>query len=316
MDSLEHILCCNVCLKEFEESGDHTPRLLQCSHTLCERCIKQLIHDNKIDCPECRTRHEAKNEEKSFTQNKFLLSQIKHKVTGKQCQEHGEELILWCREETCRAQICRLCVREHQKHQIVDIEEEIKDAITRKVDGIVNILEARMKLMPTLQENLKIKNVDCVEELEIKREEINNIIDTMITQVKDQEKKTRNQIGNEISVIKGKLALLHNLKQDTAIGKDLKYKDLVNNKEGLRIIAENIDKLMAETGSYKYPEFEASTEPVENVLGSIREKEMLVSVFEQKDQERKNKARAEQIKCEGKIFKLSRVYRRYILTLS
>ena len=87
-----------------------------------------------------------------------------------------------------------------------------------------------------------------------------------------------------------------------AFGKDLKYKDLVNNKEGLRIIAENIDKLMTETGSYKYPEFEASTEPVENVLGSIREKEMLLSIFEQKDQERKNKARAEQIKCEGKIF--------------
>ena len=63
----------------------------------------------------------------------------------------------------------------------MDIEEEIKDAITRKVDGIVNTLEARMKLMPTLQENLKVKNVDCVRELEQKREEINNIIDTMIT---------------------------------------------------------------------------------------------------------------------------------------
>ena len=121
----------------------------------------------------------------------------------------------------------------------------------------------------------------------------------MITQVKEQEKETRNQIGNEVSVIKGKLALLHNLKQNTAFGKDLKYKDLVNNKEALRIIAENIDKLMAETGSYKYPEFEVSPQPVDNVLGNIREKEMSVSMIEQKDQERKNKSRTEHIQCEG-----------------
>ena len=250
-------------------------------------------------CPECKARHEVKNGEKSFTQNRFLLSQIRRKVTGKKCEEHGDELLLYCREDGSKTQICHLCVREHQKHQIVDIEAEIKDAITRKVDEIVNILESRMKMIPILQENLTGKNIDCVRELEKKKEEINQKIDTIITEVKDQEKETNHQIGNEISVIKGKLALLHNLKQDTKFGKYLKYRDLVNNKEALRIIAENIDKLMAQTGSYKYPEFEAIQVTDGNLLGNIQKKQMTVEMLQQ---ERRNNTRAKQIKCEGIIF--------------
>ena len=36
-DSLEHILACQICLEYFEETGDHVPRLLPCTDTLCER---------------------------------------------------------------------------------------------------------------------------------------------------------------------------------------------------------------------------------------------------------------------------------------
>ena len=91
------------------------------------------------------------------------------------------------------------------------------------------------------------------------------------------------------------------MKQDTKFGKNLKYNDLENNKEALRIIAENIDKLMAETGSYKYPEFEPNQATDGNLLGTIQKKEMTVEMLEQ---ERKNNTRAEQIKCEGRIFQI------------
>ena len=104
-----------------------------------------------------------------------------------------------------------------------------------------------------------------------------------------------------MSVIKGKLALPHNLKQETKFGKDLKYKDLVTNKEALRIIAENIDKLMAETGSYRYVDFQANQATDGNLLGNIQKKEMTVEMLEQ---ERKKNTGAEQIKCEGIIFQV------------
>ena len=154
--------------------------IFQDCSSVATHCVKDASN-NVLVCPECKARQEAKNGEKSFTQNRFLLSQIRRKVTGKKCEEHGEELILYCREYGCKTQICRLYVREHQKHQIVDIEEEIKDAINRKVDGIVNILETRMKMIPILQENLAGKNLDCVRELEKKKEEINQKLDTIIT---------------------------------------------------------------------------------------------------------------------------------------
>ena len=75
-DSLAEILCCSVCLEDYEEDGDHIPRLLPCTHTLCEACIKHLIKDNKLECPECRKQHKASNGEKSFSQNKYLLVQV------------------------------------------------------------------------------------------------------------------------------------------------------------------------------------------------------------------------------------------------
>ena len=112
-DSLQLMLSCVVCLEEFEDSSDHIPRLLPCTHTLCEACVKQLIRNQKLECPEGRAKHDAKNEEKSFPQNKYLLMQIKRIPTeakelksernGKElCEEHGRELVLFCKELGCQ----------------------------------------------------------------------------------------------------------------------------------------------------------------------------------------------------------------------
>ena len=75
--SLELLLSCQVCLEEYGEDGDHVPRLLPCTHTVCESCIKKLISDKKLNCPECRTKHEAEKEVKTFPQNKYLIAQIR-----------------------------------------------------------------------------------------------------------------------------------------------------------------------------------------------------------------------------------------------
>ena len=79
-DNLEGILSCQVCFEDFEPDGAHVPRLLPCTHTLCLTCIGQLIKRDMIECPECREKHEAKKDEKSFPQNKYTLVQMKRRT--------------------------------------------------------------------------------------------------------------------------------------------------------------------------------------------------------------------------------------------
>ena len=115
----QNLLLCTICSEEFEDSGEHIPRLLPCTHTLCETCIKQLIRNNKLKCSECRAKHDAKNEEKSFPQNKYLLMQIKRKPINVRvrkaqrsnkeiCVEHKRELVLFCKEPECLKPVCLL----------------------------------------------------------------------------------------------------------------------------------------------------------------------------------------------------------------
>ena len=123
-DSLEHILACQICLEDFKETGEHVPRFLPCTHTLCQRCLKELIRNKNIKCPECRADHAVVNKERSFPQNKYLLINIKRRHLKapeepkiiEVCEEHGKELILFCREVGCKKPICPICLtKQHRK---------------------------------------------------------------------------------------------------------------------------------------------------------------------------------------------------------
>ena len=74
----EDLLSCGVCLEQYKESAPHMPRILPCAHTLCERCLIQLLGGGAVlKCPECRTQLVASNKEKTFPQNKYLLTVIR-----------------------------------------------------------------------------------------------------------------------------------------------------------------------------------------------------------------------------------------------
>ncbi len=50
---------CSVCLEVYTDSGDHTCRRLLCNHTVCDLCLKQIVRNNRMECPECRFHHTA-----------------------------------------------------------------------------------------------------------------------------------------------------------------------------------------------------------------------------------------------------------------
>ena len=91
----EDLLTCGVCLEEYQNSGPHTPRLLPCTHTVCEWCLIQLLgRGETFKCPECKERHAAPNRERSFPQNRYLLTLIKLRDAESSESEEDEVRII------------------------------------------------------------------------------------------------------------------------------------------------------------------------------------------------------------------------------
>ncbi len=182
---------CLVCFEEYAEVGHYVPRILPCHHTICEKCILGLLPLGKIrlECPECRIVHAAKNSHKSFPQNKYVLYFIKKQwrdgraTTTKEnqkrnvkkepkeenancaevCKEHRREIILFCKEDECNKPICQVCLtRNHLKHTVVDIEEITSQAHLRRCEDLVNKLEKAVKEL----QNAKHKLLETNEELQ------------------------------------------------------------------------------------------------------------------------------------------------------
>ena len=45
---------CSVCLREYANKDGRKPKLLPCSHTVCISCLKLLVKEEEVQCPECR----------------------------------------------------------------------------------------------------------------------------------------------------------------------------------------------------------------------------------------------------------------------
>ena len=157
-DTLEHILSCQVCFEYYGETGDHVPRLLPCTHTLCSKCIVQLIWKKRVDCPECRVKHVAANEERSFAQNKYILFNIRNKKGSQtqgedkfkeidsmdKCEEHNKDLSFFCKDVGCRRVICPSCMLKYHKwHDVIEVEDKEKEELLSKFDKVKNDLQSQ-----------------------------------------------------------------------------------------------------------------------------------------------------------------------------
>ena len=99
-DGGDDLTNCPVCFDEDTETGDYIPRILPCFHTLCEKCLGQVVQNDALDCPECRVRHTAPKGKTSFLQNKYVLAHLKKKASknsqaerrdggkSERCEEH------------------------------------------------------------------------------------------------------------------------------------------------------------------------------------------------------------------------------------
>ncbi|XP_051899482.1 uncharacterized protein LOC127585825 [Pristis pectinata] len=126
-DSFADDLNCPICLDFFID-----PVTMECGHNFCRSCITQCWGETKKNsCPECR---EVFQDGKfrvnwalaSLAQKARMLKvNQKEKESKHHCEEHEEELKLFC--ETDKKLICVICrdAREHKSHNFMPIKEVV-----------------------------------------------------------------------------------------------------------------------------------------------------------------------------------------------
>ncbi|KAM6907384.1 E3 ubiquitin-protein ligase TRIM47 [Xenentodon cancila] len=137
-DGLKGELTCAICLDIFKD-----PVILRCGHNFCRICICMHWDENSrnygYQCPQCRTEFSSR----SFTKN-YLVQNLVAKLNeldclgsfttptkseegdGK-CEQHGEELKLYC--QTDKKPICVVCreARAHRHHEVAPLTQVTND---------------------------------------------------------------------------------------------------------------------------------------------------------------------------------------------
>ena len=295
-------MSCSVCFELYSEIGNHVPRILPCYHSLCEKCIRQLISHKKLECPECRSKHEAKHGSTSFKQNKYILTNIRRETKIKEaaslekflnikeksghlgilnletCEKHGKDLSLYCKEDKCQLTICQKClIRSHVGHDVVDLEEE-REELHRKVSEKASflrttleaakgrILSARIEFDEDLETSL--------EGLKAQKNKINLLSDKMEREISGDKMDINILIQDKLSQIDEHLVLLGSLENNMNVNT---CAETARRLETMNDIETRINKFLSERILYKYRKFQAS-EPriMESIFGSLKPKEILV----------------------------------------
>ncbi|XP_078272282.1 zinc-binding protein A33-like [Rhinoraja longicauda] len=131
VESLTEEAVCPICLDFFTD-----PVILECGHNFCRSCITQSWdREGRNSCPECReditdrtlrvNRALARLAEKARTLS-LNREIIPEKESKPHCEEHQEELKLFC--ETDKKLICVICAggREHRDHRFMLVDEAVE----------------------------------------------------------------------------------------------------------------------------------------------------------------------------------------------
>uniref|UniRef100_A0A4W3JMV8 RING-type E3 ubiquitin transferase n=1 Tax=Callorhinchus milii TaxID=7868 RepID=A0A4W3JMV8_CALMI len=125
--SLTKDLICSICLHLFTN-----PVTLDCGHNFCRSCISQRWENKESKaCPECSTVFANICMRGNWTLARLSvkarrLSAALEETERRHCEEHQEELELFC--ETDKKLMCLVCrdAREHRHHSFIPIQEAVQ----------------------------------------------------------------------------------------------------------------------------------------------------------------------------------------------
>ncbi|XP_059814174.1 zinc-binding protein A33-like [Hypanus sabinus] len=231
VESLSEEVICPICLDFFTD-----PVTLECGHNFCHSCItKYWEREKRNSCPECRevfadrtlrvnrTLGNLTQEVRNLNLNPKGKESIRH------CEEHEEELKLFC--ETDKTLICVICAaaQEHREHRFVLIEEAVKNY----KDQLKSSLDSLTK-----------KKSDFQEKEQQQKEKISG--------VQEQSHSLQSHITSQFAelrqiITEKEQSLLRDLREEEKRILDTMEENLLALQKNIRVIQEEITKLREQT---------------------------------------------------------------------
>ncbi|XP_072892921.1 zinc-binding protein A33-like [Hemitrygon akajei] len=227
VESLSEEAICPDCLDLFTD-----PVSLECGHNFCRSCITRCWErEERNSCPECRAvfadRTLRVNRALANLAEKFrnLNLNPKGKESKRHCEEHEEELKLFC--ETDKTLICLVCAvaQEHREHRFMPIKEAVKiykDQLKSSLDSLTK------------------KKSDFQEKEQQQKEKISG--------VRKQSHSVQTHITSQFAelrqiITEKEQSLLGDLREEEKRILNPMEKSLLKIQENIRIIQEEITKL-------------------------------------------------------------------------
>ncbi|XP_069507923.1 zinc-binding protein A33-like [Ambystoma mexicanum] len=130
-------LKCAICLELFQD-----PVLVQCGHSFCRICIDRVCGGKVCgSCPVCRVEF-LRGRHTAIMALASLVERVKHQPvpsTAQQCEDHQEELTLYCKE--CESPACIICqdALKHSGHCFLPVQDAAsmyKNRLTASLDQV------------------------------------------------------------------------------------------------------------------------------------------------------------------------------------
>lgn len=201
-DFNESFLTCGTCLCMYD-GGEHTPKLLPCSHTVCLHCLTRIAASQTRDtgtfrCPICRElitipRGGVPALPPSFLVNQLLdlMSRQRREVVPK-CATHLNQELLFC--ETCDSVFCTLCAGgSHSngpgEHTIIPFSIAIKrmsEILLYKANECIAKLSQAEEAVTAELHRLDVATEACLEQVSSSIAELSATLDKRKAQLLEQ----------------------------------------------------------------------------------------------------------------------------------
>ncbi|XP_059813874.1 nuclear factor 7, ovary-like isoform X2 [Hypanus sabinus] len=212
-DSLSEEVICPVCLDFFTD-----PVSLECGHNFCRSCITRCWErEERNSCPECREEFADRTLRASRAlanlAEKFrnLNLNPKGKESKRHCEEHEEELKLFC--ETDKTLICMICAvaEEHREHRFRPIKEAVKnymdqlksslDSLTKKKSDFKEKEQQQKEKISGVQEQSHSLQSHVTSQFAELRQIITEKEQSLLRDLREEEKRILNQMEKNLREI-------------------------------------------------------------------------------------------------------------------